>query len=1249
MFVLLGLVNLASTCVAQDNATDVTPLAAGTTIEREISGGQTQSFLVGLRQGQFLRAVATSHDIDVAVMLYGPDGQKLLNVDLLKYPSPEPLSFEAENTGDYRLDIHADAAPIVRGRYALVSEIKPRTEESDRRRLSAERLLIESSDLEREGSKESLQRAINKRGEALAIWRKLGDRYWEAYSLHYSGRATFSLGKNREALEAYDQAVKIRREIGDRLGEATTMNNSGLVYVSVSESQKALESYRQAIEISRAIHDLAGEGRTLGNLADLYDGLGEKLKALDCYKQTLLIKRTLGDKSGEAATLNNLGIVYRDVGEKQKALDYCNQALPLFRTLGDKPSEAATLVNVGAAYSDLGEKQKALDYYDQALPLFRALGNKSGEADTLIDYGLAYRDLGEKQKALDYYNQALPLKRAVGDKSGEAASLIGLGNVYFELGEKQKALDYYNQALPLTRAVGDKSGEATTLISLGNAYLTLGEMQKALEYYNQALPLKRAIGDKTGEAATLHDLGLAYNNLGEMQKALDYYNQALPLKRAAGDKSGEANTLNNLGSVYRKLGEGQRALDYYHQALLLNRAAGDKSSEATSLIGLGNVNLTLGETQQALEYYRQALPLKRTVGDKLGEADTLNNLGSLYRALKEKQKALDYYNQALPLRRAVGDKAGEAMTLDNLMWLWRSSNTSIAVFYGKQSVNVYQQLRANIKDLDREIQNTYLQTIAGSYRYLVDLLITEQRLPEAQQVLAMLKEQEYFDFVRRDSAEVNSLTARATLTTDEAALETEYNKLAEEVTGIGRERGELFSKKERTAEEEKRLSGLENQLNVATDHFQKFLEQLKVKLNPATRQAERINQVEDALGMQKTLRELANGAVLLYTLVGEDKYRVMLVTPDTEQAYENPISATDLARKVLAFREALQNPQIDPAPLARELYKILIGPKLRHDLEQTRAQTLMWSLDGVLRYVPVAALQDEAGKYLVETYRSVIFTPATRDRLKDPVASHWQGLGLGVSKGREVVLADTARHVTFNPLPGVPQELRSIIREQPAGANADGGGVLDGRVLLDESFTKDSFRAALRQRYSLVHIASHFMFQPGNETDSFLLLGGADTQNNRLTIAELKRLSFEGVDLLTLSACETAMGGEKANGVEVESFGVLAQRQGAESVMATLWPVADVSTPILMREFYRLRETNLGMTKVEALREAQLSLLRGNDKNSGNNDTHAGRGVTLIRDNAAPVAGSRPFKLNSNAPYAHPFYWAPFILIGNWK
>jgi len=167
--------------------------------------------------------------------------------------------------------------------------------------------------------------------------------------------------------------------------------------------------------------------------------------------------------------------------------------------------------------------------------------------------------------------------------------------------------------------------------------------------------------------------------------------------------------------------------------------------------------------------------------------------------------------------------------------------------------------------------------------------------------------------------------------------------------------------------------------------------------------------------------------------------------------------------------------------------------------------------------------------------------------------------------------------------------------------------ILHGEIKLDGQFTEASMRETLLKRYPVVHIASHFRFMPGDESKSFLLLG----DGSHLSLKEVRTLPnlFGGVQLLTLSACNTALG----DGSEVESFGTLAQRQGAKAVIASLWPVADASTSRMMEEFYRIRESSAGITKLEALREAQLKLLRG--------------------------AGS---------PYAHPYYWAAFFLMGNW-
>jgi CHAT domain-containing protein len=268
---------------------------------------------------------------------------------------------------------------------------------------------------------------------------------------------------------------------------------------------------------------------------------------------------------------------------------------------------------------------------------------------------------------------------------------------------------------------------------------------------------------------------------------------------------------------------------------------------------------------------------------------------------------------------------------------------------------------------------------------------------------------------------------------------------------------------------------------------------------------------------------------------------------------------------------------------------------------------LVWSLDDVLRYLPVSALFD-GKEYLAEKYANVVITEGSLINLKEKPSSEWKVLGLGVSK----------KHQEWPELPFVPAELDSIVRDETAGKLH---GILPGRIMLDDDFTEPNLRGALLGRmYRVVHIASHFKFTPdGNEEHSFLLLGGQKLA--KLTLAQIAAIPnfFAGVELLTLSACETGIGDEASRksddqGVEVESLGVLAQRKGATAVIASLWEVSDVSTSRLMLDFYRNRASRPTTTKAEALRQAQ---------------------VDLIHD--------------SNTRYAHPFYWAPFVLIGNWQ
>ena len=180
----------------------------------------------------------------------------------------------------------------------------------------------------------------------------------------------------------------------------------------------------------------------------------------------------------------------------------------------------------------------------------------------------------------------------------------------------------------------------------------------------------------------------------------------------------------------------------------------------------------------------------------------------------------------------------------------------------------------------------------------------------------------------------------------------------------------------------------------------------------------------------------------------------------------------------------------------------------------------------------------------------------------------------------------------------------------------------------------------LREGYPVVHIASHFSFNPVKEETSFLLLG----DGSYLSLEEMQNSPgiFERVELLTLSACDTATTG--ANGKEVEGMAFVAQDLGAKAVVASLWPVADIGTEVLMREFYRLRQANPQWSKGEALRQAQLALLKGKQTSS-----EPASGDTDKPTSSNGNGTMELYKPDTKARFAHPHYWAPFILIGNWK
>lgn len=815
-----------------------------------------------------------------------------------------------------------------------------------------------------------------------------------------------------------------------------------------------------------------------------------------------------------------------------------------------------------------------------------------------------------------------------------------------------RVADYYE-------SIGERNVAASTLTNAGGISLRLAEFESALNLLERAVRLFREAGDKKLEALTLIYLGDTYDHLGQDNKSLEIYRSISNLADELNDQTVKAQILMRIGRLkhVKDIREAERA---YKQALAILQNAGAVQGAVGALSSLANLYYTAKRGAEAKKHAIRSMDLEKSLGDRAGEASSMHLLGLIEWKFEGRPvSAARRFEQALAIARQGDSRGSEAYILSSLQNLWLArGNPGLAIFYGKQAVNRYQAIREGIRRLDVELQRGYLSNKIDVYRRLSDALISQGRYSEAQAVLDLIKDEEFKQITR--SGERPTLIPYS---------QTEADVIAkiENLASLERERAELQKLKIRSAEQDAKLTRLRLDIAAANRAFDQALTAFGREQKSAST---RVDEIRGGQELQSALAALAketdSGVVALYTVLGSETETagrsrnaksfgwVILVTERSRKAY--PIDVSNLEENVFQFRAALATNRFDPRPLAQEIYNAIFrqtSAKQKRTLEADLAEhlagaenkTIMWSLDGVLRYIPMAALHD-GRQYLVENYRNAVFTKNSFLWLTRDDRSNWNALGLGVSEQRE----------NFTPLPGVKKELETIIREPPRQT-----GILDGSIRLNDQFKKELFLNTVGDgSFPVVHIASHYGFNPAHQDASFLLVG-----DGRVSFAEMgeNKNLFGGVDLLTLSACDTGVSG---NGREAEGFAYLAQSLGAKSVIASLWPVSDAGTPELMIRFYRLKADNPSLTKAETLRRTQLSLLLGDGSGlpaDGPGPSEPARQLVQKPD-AAPVLpkGPRPrtgtitlsrplppFERRPEAPFAHPFYWAPFILIGNWK
>jgi CHAT domain-containing protein len=909
----------------------------------------------------------------------------------------------------------------------------------------------------------------------------------------------------------------------------------------------------------------------------------------------------------------------------------------------------------------LEEKRKSVEKYHEALELYRRAGDRSKEAAILNKIAWAYIFLGEFQKGLEKYNEALSLSRAVGDRREEATALNGIGVASWRLGEMRNALEKFNEALQLRRAAGDRRREGHSHSNIGMVYWRLGELRKALDEYNEALQISRVVSDRSIEANILSNIAAVHQLLGETRKALEKYNEALPIFQTVGNRMRQGAVLNGIGSVYWGLGETRKALEKYNEALQLGRAGGDNSGMANALDNIGDVHLSSGEKQKALEKYNEALQLRKVISDGHTMASTLHKIGEVYRSFGETQSAMDKFNEALAIRRAMGDRNGEATTL---LAVARVEQTRGALAQAhqtiEQAIGIVESLRADAREEQRA---SYLASRRGYYESYIDILAERHRQNQtagfdatAFAVSERARARSLLELLTESRADIRQGVDSSLLERERSLQQLLQAKAAGQFA--------LLNRKHTPAEAEAAAKEIDS---ITTEY-----EELRAQIRARNPRYAALTQPQ-TLSLAKIQQQVLDPDTLLLEYSLGDNASHLFVVSQTSITWRQLPKRAEIEAATRRVYELLTAPQPQPGDTeakyrarvkeagerywqqAAELSRMLLGPVA----SQLGRKRLAIVADGALQYIPFAALpapssgndggrnsgagpqplfveheivslpsastlatlrRETAGRKPAEKSLAVLADPVFTD--DDTRVSRNVGKAGAEEKTRSADSDET--DIGFLQMSRSGRETGAIMAEGGFGrllSTRREAAAISALVPEQERLQALDFEAsrttALRPElgeYRIVHFAAHGMLNNIHPELSGIVLSLVDKEGRQqdgfLRLQDIYNLRLPA-ELVTLSACQTGLGKEiKGEGLIGLTRGFM--YAGAPRVVASLWKVDDRATSELMKRFYQGMLGPEALSAAGALRQAQLSIWK-------------------------------------QKQWREPYYWAAFVLQGEWK
>ena len=1067
-------------------------------------------------------------------------------------------------------------------------------------------------------------KAIDFGEKAFLAFRKERNKRGQANALTEIGISLGLSGKHKNALAHFERAFRLLHSEEDQQAQISVLVNMSQSHSALGSHHKATRSLKKALTIAKALGDDREQASILVELGNTCLLRTDYKLAVVHFSEALTISENIKDEERISSICIGLSHAYNFLSNYHKAIDFCEKGLRISGKTGDLERQGGLFTNLCVAYGGLGDFQKEIHYGERALKIFEQIENPYGQAIVSGNLGTAHSSLGDYEKGMKYLRDSLRIFEKFKDSQSRAKTLCNISEVYIHLGDYAKAIECADKAREIFTQIQDRYNLTTALGALAEAYRLSGKISRALEYSEKALAVAKQNEDKGGLAKELNSIALVYGILGNYRKAIRLAEEAVSIFQKIGMRQDEARVLSNLGGISLSLGDFDKGIEYTEKARRIYDEIGDLSGQAESLVNLSLMLFTKSpeNRNKALNYAQKSLELSEKIGEPWGQAKAIRNLSLMNNWLGKHSKALECGRKALEILERIGDEHGQAIVLDTIGHVFASLS--------EQEKDPEQKLKAYSSARDSLLKSIEICRLAA-YKY--GEYLSQARLGRLE--ISRSNCTEAYKWLKQSIEIIERIRGTLIQEAHKISFQRRYPHVYEDMVSVCfrlDKKNEAFS----YTEAGKCRSLLEQ---MATIKLKPFAE-----LTPPLIQL--LKKEEECLSFLRSFRTPSKMHTLTYQRPSADKIESMFA--ELEVVY-NEIERLDPEYVSLRRGTPLSSGEVQDLLDSQQRSVVII--EYLHDKEELfiflfRSQ----GKDFVTKLIPISS--DELYEYIGVYFDQVVNYPLSLGNQTWIEVSKYLIAPIAEYVHRGDILYFVPHGVLhYLPMHCLLNRVEPIIHRHPVAycpsasvlklcqkrkpGNMKTGLVVGVSPFKDESnIISEIFESKLGsqnvtrlvgQRISksqlmrvcrkkdIIHFSCHGYFNNTRPLESGIWLApeihrGHVTSEEILTVSDIFDLRLQA-NLVTISACETAISqhnpGDELIGLIRACF-----YAGCPSLVASLWRVDAQSTKNLMVEFYR--NVFKPMNKVDALQKAQI-------------------------------------KIMETQGFQHPYYWAPFILLGDWR